>query len=241
MCCIEFKITVDLGVLQINHTIRTEAPVKGGFAADASQGQAQRVSAWIREVSCGAVQLPIDLRAIEINLAVRLEPVTQKDISVDGQPLAVEGFLLASQPDEIFSDPATNKLKIGDFSRSNLDAVWDTAFRQNDGEIDVEIGKIDHSVDPGTDDIDAMLIDQAAGPFVSAEPLDQFGTNATAHPPIVFRRVARIIRLLFVRGLHGSVRRALRQVYLFVSPCDVAAGCRPDHPQFYWIQIRLGK
>src|SRR5712692_1976775 len=70
MCTIECKIAVDLGIHQIDHTIRTEAAVEGGFAADTSQAQAQgRVSTWIRELSCGAVQLALNLRAIEINLA----------------------------------------------------------------------------------------------------------------------------------------------------------------------------
>src|SRR5216684_120562 len=134
ICVVDFEIAADLGAQQID-AIRTEAPVEGGFAADTSQAQAQRVSTWIRELSCGAVQLPLDLRAIEINLAERFEPVTQKDISVDRQPLAIEGFLLARRPGEICSDPATNKLKVGDFGRSHLDALRDTAFPQNDGEI----------------------------------------------------------------------------------------------------------
>src|SRR5713101_2167318 len=135
ICAVEFEIAVDLGALQIDLTIRTEAPVEVGFAANTSQAQAQRrVST--REVSCGAVQLPVDLRAVEINLAERSEPVTQKDISVDRQPLALEGFpLQARRPGEIFSDPATNKLKVGDFGRSQLDALWEKAFLQNDGEI----------------------------------------------------------------------------------------------------------
>src|SRR5216684_4236630 len=111
ICAIEKKVAGDLGAHQIDHTIRTEAPVEGGFAADTSQAQAQRVSAWIRELSCCAVQLPVDLRAIEINLAEGSEPITQKDISVDGQPLADEGFLLLAGL--IFSDPAPNKLKAG--------------------------------------------------------------------------------------------------------------------------------
>src|SRR5712691_9232179 len=133
MCLIEFKIAVDLAVHQIDHTIGTEAPVEGSFAADTSQAQAQRVSTGIRELSSCAVQLPVDLRAGEINLAERSEPATQKDISVDRQPLAVEGFLLLAGL--TFSDPATNKLKVGDFGRSQLDALWDKAFLQNDGEI----------------------------------------------------------------------------------------------------------
>src|SRR5216683_4450764 len=127
MCTIERKIAVDLGIHQIDHTIRTEAAVEGGFAADTSQAQAQgRVSTWIRELSCGAVQLALDLRAIEVNLAERSEPVTQKDISVDRQLLAVEGFLLC--PGVFFADPTPNKLKVGHFGRSHLDAVGDTAL-----------------------------------------------------------------------------------------------------------------
>src|SRR5216684_8025606 len=124
ICAIEKKVAGDLGAHQIDHTIRTEAPVEFGFAADTSQAQAQRVSTWIRELSFGTVQLPVDLRTVEINLSERSEAVTQKDISVDRQPLAVEGFLLwAGRPGLIFSDPATNKLKVGDFGRGHLDAV----------------------------------------------------------------------------------------------------------------------
>src|SRR6266852_5141887 len=112
----EKKVAGDPGAHQIDYTIRTEAPVEFGFAADASQAQAQRVSTWIRELSVGAVQLPVDLRAVEINLAECSEPVTQNDISVDRQ-------LLARRPFVIFSDPATNKLKVGHFRRGHLDAV----------------------------------------------------------------------------------------------------------------------
>src|SRR5713226_10550145 len=85
--------------------------------------------------------------------------------------------------------------------------------------------------------MDAMLVDKLAALFVLAEPPDQVGTNATAVAPIVFRRVCRVIRRLFVRGLNFSVRRVLRQVYFFVSPCDFAALRRPDHPQFSWIEL----
>src|SRR5712692_11292438 len=121
ICVVDFEIAADLGAQQID-SIRTEAPVEFGFAADTSQAQAQRVSTWIRELSFGAVQLPVDLRPVEINLAERSEAVTQKDISVDRQPLAFEGnLLLARRPFVIFSDPATNKLKVGHFGRSHLD------------------------------------------------------------------------------------------------------------------------